>query len=101
MMTFRRAHTLKGILAPSRLKILQEQSNTTGKKRSFKYGTKRCLCCNEIKHRTSCFQSVHTKENFQIKFPSQLSVPIRHISYGMRIWETVCGPDCTKITSKA
>lgn len=35
-------------------------------KRSFKCGTARCMCCSEIKHKTSIFQYTHTKEDFRI-----------------------------------
>lgn len=69
MVTFRRAPTIKNIMAPSRLRRHARKSNeeTQQTKGSYKCGSGCCLCCGEKAHVRKDLVSFCTKEKFGIK----------------------------------
>lgn len=68
--TFRRAPTLKNLLAPSKLKKHTKGPNMTynGNIGSYKCQISRCLCCNEIEHKKISFKSNKNGETHNIKY---------------------------------
>lgn len=86
-LTFKRALTIKNILAPSHLKqpnslamVGQEQN----KKGSYRCGNT-CLCCKEICHNCTIFQSFDLSESFNIKH--HLTCQTQYVIY---LTECVC-----------
>lgn len=65
--TFRKAPTIKSLVAPSRLRQHGEVPIKSSNKGSFKCNSIRCLCCKEITHGRKEFKSTMLQEIFQIK----------------------------------
>lgn len=69
---YRRARTLKNVLAPSRLKKtrtdkINHSCGTVPRIGSFRCNKERCKCCSIIMHNTSEVQSFTTKKVFQLR----------------------------------
>lgn len=84
LMIFRRAQTIKNILAPSNIKKSVKKPPATGtitpkKPGSYKCHKKKCLCCKSIMNKTSSFRNNKTGEEFNIK--QTLSCESSHIIY--------------------
>lgn len=88
ILTFRRAPTIKNIVAPSRLKQHKKKGVPEGllKKGSYRCGSKRCCCCEEIQHNCTHFSSRSTQEEFGIKYHLTC-----HTSYVIYLLECICG----------
>lgn len=86
--TFRRAPTIKNILAPSRLK--QHKTETASvhnvNKGSFRCTQTRCKCCVIIKHDAKDFKSNYSKETFPTKY--HLTCQSQYVIY---LVECICG----------
>lgn len=89
LITFRRAPTIKNLLAPSRLKQhrnINAELSSNRENGSFKCAQPRCKCCDIIKHNVTSFKSTHSKEIFPIKY--NLTCQSQYVIY---LVECTCG----------